>query len=144
MLQKFFAIVTSLIVLAPCIDGWGQQAAPAVVKEPTENRAEEKKRPEFPTIHVEDLHCKHCAKRLARKLFTVPGVKKVRANVKEDIAIVIPQKDKNLSPLALWEAAEVAKFKVVKIEMPKKTINKKPVELADTKRSAVKTGAPPR
>jgi hypothetical protein len=55
---------------------------------------------------------------------------KVRANVKEDVAIVIPQKNKTVSLLALWEAAEAAKFKVVKIETPEETIDKKPVEVA--------------
>ena len=95
-----------------------------------------KKRPEFTTIYVEDVHCKHCAKRLARKLFTVPGVKKVRANVKKDIAMVYPETKKVISPLKLWEAAEAAKFKVIKIETPTDVYEEKPVELAETDEGA--------
>jgi hypothetical protein len=52
---------------------------------------------------------------------------------------VIPQKDKSLSPLALWEAAEAANFKVVRIETPSNTYDKKPVELAKKQTRAPNT-----
>lgn len=135
MLHKLLAIVTTLIVLAT--GAWSSAQAPtqAAAVQPSGERAtaipsDQKRRPTYPTIHVTDLHCRTCARRLARKLFTVPGVMKVQVRVKDDTVIVIPQKNKLISPLALWEAAEAAKFKIVKIETPGATFNKKPVELA--------------
>ena len=142
MLQKFFLSLTSLIVLA--IGTWSLAQPAATISTPapdTENREAEIERPEHPTVYVTDLHCQHCARRLARKLFTVPGVMKVRAYVKDDMAIVIPQKDKTIAPLALWEAAEAAKFKVVKIETPDETFEAKPVELAETGKRGISTPA---
>ena len=41
-------------------------------------------------IIVDDMHCAHCAKKIARKLFTVSGVKHVRAVVKTNTATVTP------------------------------------------------------
>src|SRR5262245_14461134 len=39
-------------------------------------------------IHVGDLHCKTCAKKIARRLYTVKGVMKVRTDVAADVAVV--------------------------------------------------------
>ena len=50
--------------------------------------------------------------------------------VEHDFAVVIPETKKTLSPLALWEAAEAAKFKVIRIETPIQTFETKPVEPA--------------
>lgn len=78
------------------------------------------------TVRVEDIHCKHCGKRLARKLFTVPGVVRVRAKVTENVAIITPQEKKPVSPQLLWEAAEAAGFKVLGIDGPAGKITQKP------------------
>ena len=131
MLQSKSSLITGLLVLVGTSHLVAKtQAAPLanqVAKAPEEDRKEALNT----VIFVEDMHCKHCAKRLARKLFTVAGVKKVKANIEQDFAVVIPETKKTLSPLALWEAAEAAKFKVVRIETPTQTFKTKPVESAE-------------
>ena len=77
-------------------------------------------------IFVEDMHCSNCAKKIARKLYNVSGVVKVQANVPKDYAVVTPQEGTQLSPRALWEAVEQAKFKPVKLQGPNGIFTKKP------------------
>ena len=77
-------------------------------------------------IFVDDMHCKACAKKIARKLYAVPGVVAVHADVSKNLALVTPQKNKDPSPRALWEAIEAAKFKPVKLVGPYGTYQKKP------------------
>lgn len=79
-------------------------------------------------IFVEDMHCSNCAKKIARKLYNVSGVVKVQANVPKDYAVVTPQEGAQLSPRALWEAVEQAKFKPVKLQGPNGIFTKKPSE----------------
>lgn len=80
----------------------------------------------FTAIHVEDMHCADCAKKIASKLYGVPGVVEVRADVAKSVAYVVPQKDKSVSPKALWEAVEKAGFKPVKLDGPGGAFSKKP------------------
>ncbi len=80
----------------------------------------------FTTIHVTDMHCATCAKKIAAKLYGVPGVLEVRANVKADKAYVVPQKTKTPSPKAIWEAVEAAGFKPTKMSGPAGKFTKKP------------------
>ena len=77
-----------------------------------------KKAPHETVIFVDDLHCKNCAKKMARKLYAVKGVVKVRTDLKADVAIVTPQKKKQLDPLALWKAAKTAGFPAIKLVGP--------------------------
>ena len=78
------------------------------------------------TVYVKNMHCETCAKKIAGKLYTVAGVVKVRTNYKKNIAVITPQRSKNPSPKALWEAVEAAKFVPVKIAGPSGTFTKKP------------------
>ena len=80
----------------------------------------------FTAIYVTDLHCDNCAKKLASKLYAVPGVVQVKANVPKDVAFVIHQKTKDPQPLALWEATETAGFQVVKLQSPTVVLTEKP------------------
>ena len=80
----------------------------------------------YTTIHVHDMHCNDCAKKIARKLYAIPGVVEVRADVNKNIAYVVPQKDKTLTPRALWEAVESAGFAVARLEGPQGTFQSKP------------------
>ncbi|MEM9185011.1 MAG: heavy-metal-associated domain-containing protein [Planctomycetota bacterium] len=64
-------------------------------------------------IHVEDLHCQSCAKKLARKLYATPGVKRVRTYVKQDLAIVELQPKKTVDLAKLWRATELSDQKPV-------------------------------
>ena len=54
--------------------------------------------PQYTWIYVKDMHCLHCAKTIARKLYTVPGVVKVQAYLKQHIAVITPQSGKSVSP----------------------------------------------
>ena len=54
-------------------------------------------------------------KKIARKLYTVNGVVNVQANVSKNFAVITPQAGKMLSPRALWNAVELAKFKPVEV-----------------------------
>ena len=78
------------------------------------------------TIYVDNMHCKACAKKIARKLYAVPGVVAVHADVGKNRTVVTPQKEKSLSPKTLWEAVQAAKFKPVKLIGPHGTFSQKP------------------
>jgi copper chaperone CopZ len=80
----------------------------------------------YSTIYVHNMHCADCAKQIARKLYAIPGVVEVRADVDKNIAYVVPQKDKVLHPRALWEAVESAGFQVARLEGPQGAFTKKP------------------
>ena len=86
--------------------------------------------PNDTVIYVGDLHCAHCAKKIASKLYAVKGVVKVRTDIKADVAIVSPQAKKKLDPLALWAAAKTSGFPAVKLVGPAGTY------LADPKTKA--------
>ena len=81
----------------------------------------------YTTIRVQNMHCDACAKKIARKLYAVPGVVEVRADVAKNIAYVVPQKDKPLSPRTLWESVEAAGFKVARLDGPQGAFTAKPV-----------------
>jgi len=80
------------------------------------------------TIIVDDMHCGECAKKIARKLYAVPGVVEVRADVGKNVAYVVPQKDRTLSPRSLWVAVEAAGFKVNHMEGPQGTFKARPAQ----------------
>lgn len=77
-------------------------------------------------IHVGDLHCKTCAKKIARRLYTVKGVKKVRTDVDANVVIVTPQTKKSLDVKALWIASQKAGFLPVKLVGPAGTFEPDP------------------
>jgi copper chaperone CopZ len=80
----------------------------------------------YTTIYVHNMHCADCAKQIARKLYALPGVVEVRADVPKNIAYVVPQKDKSLAPRSMWEAVESAGFTVARMEGPGGTYTAKP------------------
>lgn len=83
-------------------------------------------KPRYTSIWVTDMHCGECAKKIARKLYVVPGVVQVKANVPKNLAFVIHQKNKDPLPKSLWDAVESAGFQVVKIQTPEIVITEKP------------------
>jgi Cu+-exporting ATPase len=80
----------------------------------------------YTTIHVHDMHCDECAKKIARRLYAVPGVLEVRADVPNNIAYVVPQRDKTLPPRTLWESVEAAGFQVARLDGPQGSFTTKP------------------
>ena len=95
---------------------------------PTNSAAKSKLKldPGQTAIYFKDLHCKHCAAKVARKLFAVKGVVKVQTDLKTDIAVVTPQSKKKLDPTALWNAAKKAGFPVLKLVGPDGTFQPDP------------------
>ena len=77
-------------------------------------------------VYVKDMHCGACAKRIAAKLYGVPGIVKVATNVKKNYAIVTPQRNKQPSPKAMWQATVDAKLTPVKLVAPQGTYTKLP------------------
>ena len=80
----------------------------------------------YTTIQVKNMHCSACAKKIASKLYRVSGVAEVRADVKKNLAYVVPQKKKSPSPKAMWEAVEAAGFAPVKLAGPTGEYKSKP------------------
>jgi copper chaperone CopZ len=77
-------------------------------------------------IEVDNMHCANCARKIASKLFGVPGVVEVKCNVAANTATVMPQQRRQPSPKALWEAVEKAGFKPVKLVGPQGSFTNKP------------------
>jgi len=82
--------------------------------------------PEITTVHVRDMHCENCARKIARKLFAVSGVVKVQASVKQDLVLVTPQAGKTLSARAIWEAVIDGEAEPTKLVGPSGTFTTKP------------------
>lgn len=82
--------------------------------------------PATTTIHVDDLHCPSCAKRVLKMVTAIPGVGAAQADVKASTVTVTPQAQKAPSPRALWEAVEKAGFKPTKLTGPAGTFAEKP------------------
>lgn len=78
------------------------------------------------TITLKVLTCENCAKKVAAKLYEVPGVGGVKMNVKSKTAIVVPKRNATLSPLQLWEAIEKSGKEPAKLEGPSGTFTSKP------------------
>jgi copper chaperone CopZ len=77
-------------------------------------------------IEVHNMHCNDCARKIASKLYGVPGVVAVRTNVKANLAIITPQQQRRPSPKAMWEAVEKAGFKPIKLVGPQGEFTSKP------------------
>ena len=69
-------------------------------------------------IPLTGMHCAGCAKKVARKLYGVKGVVKVRSDIKIDVAIVTPQQNRELDPKALWAATEKSGIMPIKLIGP--------------------------
>ncbi len=83
------------------------------------------KKPQY-VMYVKDMHCETCAKKVAAKLYGVPGVVKVATNIKKDFVIIVPQAKKKISPKKIWEATIAAKQVPVKLVSPFGTFTKSP------------------
>jgi Cu+-exporting ATPase len=77
-------------------------------------------------IEVHNMHCAACARKIAGKLYAVPGVVAVRTDVAANTATITPQQQRQPSPKAMWEAVEKAGFKPIKLEGPAGTFSSKP------------------
>ena len=85
-------------------------------------------------IFVGNMHCGGCAKKVARKLYGVKGVVRVRSDIKIDVAIVTPQQNRKLDPKELWAATEKSGILPVKLIGPSGVMEAD----AEAKKAAVK------
>lgn len=76
-------------------------------------------------IEVDDMHCANCAKKIARKLYAVPGVVQVKTNVKANRAYVIPQAKSDPAAIKLWNAIKAAGFEPMKMSGPQGSFTQK-------------------
>ena len=114
--------VLSLLMVFAVAVSTAEAAAPAVaVPEKVLANTKLKLGAHETAIYVGDMHCGHCAKKIAGKLYAVKGVVKVRTDVKADVAVVTPQKKKKLDPAALWAAAAKSGFPATKLIGPSGT-----------------------
>ena len=89
-------------------------------------------------VYVTNMHCKTCAKKIARKLYTLKGVSRVSTNVKDNLAIITPQPKKRVPAKSMWSAVQSAGFQPVKLIGPEGTYaahkkTKAPVKIAEAK-----------
>jgi|GEM_PF-1184434 len=66
-------------------------------------------------VVINNLHCKGCAQKIAAQLYTIRGVNKVSADMKQNILIVTNKNGQDLSPWALIGAVTAAKERPVAI-----------------------------
>jgi copper chaperone CopZ len=110
-LSTTFFLLFAFTTLRAFADSPAQPAKPAEVKLAKNEIA----------IYVGDMHCAHCAKKIAGKLYRVKGVVKVRTDVKKNLAIVTPQAKKQVDSKAAWAAVRSAGFKPTKLIGPQGT-----------------------
>lgn len=77
-------------------------------------------------IQVKAIHCATCAKKIAKSLYEVEGVKDVKADINKNLTFVAPDRAKAPSPRAMWEAVEAAGFQPLKLSGPSGTYTSKP------------------
>jgi len=88
--------------------------------------AQQPQRPPAIQLFVTDMHCKHCAKKIASKLYTVRGVASVTTNVASGQALITPASGQQVSPKKLWESVESIKFTPTKLVTPQAVFHQKP------------------
>lgn len=66
-------------------------------------------------IFVSDLHCATCAKKVARKLYALKGVRKVQASLKNDLLIVQLPPKQPVPVAALWNAVAASETPPVEL-----------------------------
>jgi copper chaperone CopZ len=135
-MQSFFRI--QLFVALLCVCALPAMADEKPLSESTDIAAVKKAlkmRDTETAIFVGDMHCAGCAKKVARKLYGVKGVVKVRSDIKIDVAIVTPQQNRAVDPKALWAATEKSGILPVKLIGPAGVIEAD----AEAKKAAQKT-----
>jgi copper chaperone CopZ len=113
---------THIASLALMFALWSASHRPLIAETPVAPQAN------YTTIKVTDMHCATCAKKIAARLYVLPGVVRVHADVEKNLAYVVPQRDKNPSPRAIWEAIEQAGFEPVALSGPGGRFTTKPAQ----------------
>ncbi len=97
-----------LVVLFVCA-----VAAPVLAQQPM---AQTKKlAPGVVIVAVEDMHCATCAKKVARKLYAVKGVKRVAPSLEKDLVTVHVPADRPVAVVTIWSAVAASGIKPVEL-----------------------------
>ena len=88
--------------------------------------AQQPKAPPLTKVELKDLHCMHCAKKIATEVHKVDGVAEMRVDLKQKLVYVVHKSGQTPSAKKLWEAIEEADHEPVKMETPTATHQKKP------------------
>jgi copper chaperone CopZ len=91
----------------------GVVAAPVLGQQPIE--APEKLAPGVVVVAVEDMHCATCAKKVARKLYAVKGVKRVAPSLEKDLVTVHVPTDRPVAIVTIWSAVAASGVKPVEL-----------------------------
>lgn len=129
-MKMLLAAVATVLIATPLL------AAPQQTVTPRAGSAPAAKVKPLPPgvveIQLVDLHCKTCAKKLARKLYPIPGVLRVKSSLKKDLVTVTLQKKKRVSARVLWDAAIAADLAPVEIRFAAKRLTAKDFPKAKT------------
>ena len=97
----------------------------AIISSPAFAQQQKQQQPKGPkltatqtAVYVTNMHCATCAKKIARKLYSLKGVVRVGTNVKTNLAVVTPQRNAKISHVAIWNAVKSAEFEPVKLIGP--------------------------
>ncbi|QDT70702.1 Heavy-metal-associated domain protein [Planctomycetes bacterium MalM25] len=66
-------------------------------------------------VTVADLHCATCAKKVARKLYSLKGVKRVNSSLKDDLVVVTMHARHQAPVVKIWSAVAAAEIPPVEI-----------------------------
>ncbi|TWT88848.1 Heavy-metal-associated domain protein [Pseudobythopirellula maris] len=104
-------------------------SAPALAVETTE-AAPKPLPPGVVELSLEELHCATCAKKVARKLYAVPGVKRVKTDLehKRFVVTLTPKPGKPTPVLALWKAVVAGEQKPLKLRYEDQELTPKTIE----------------
>ena len=98
-------------------------AIPATAAPSSENQSTKPLPPGRVEVTVTDLHCKTCAKKVARKLYTVKGVKRVTSSLKHDLVVVTMHAKFEVPAAKIWSAVASADIPPVEIRYADQRLN---------------------
>ncbi len=93
----------------------GVAAAPVQGQQPID--APEKLAPGIVVVAVEDMHCATCAKKVARKLYAVKGVKRVSPSLEKDLVTIHVPTDRPVAVVTIWSAVAASGVKPVELRL---------------------------
>jgi copper chaperone CopZ len=95
--------------------------------------------PGIVVVAVEDMHCATCAKKVARKLYAVKGVKRVAPSLEKDVVTVHVPADQPVAVVTIWSAVAASGVKPVELRFGTERFDAEAIEplLAAARASAV-------
>ncbi|MEQ8847073.1 heavy-metal-associated domain-containing protein [Botrimarina sp.] len=79
-------------------------------------------------VTVEDLHCATCARKAARKLYAVKGVRKVTASLANDTLVITLPADRQAPVASLWRAVTDAELKPVSLRWADQSVDRESIK----------------